>query len=173
MAPIEQVGQDEVLGRDLFLLSIPSPQDMPHRLAVTTAKFACLIAWDARSARVEELSAIARQLLDAGAVYVCAWGPGCERVHDIFDEERDGPNPLTSTDPVVMTTWHDDESLAEALGLSWQQRSRTTDSRTTAGRLWVLPSDRRSGRMKSGTHSLDRASGCTSGAPSRSSGHAV
>jgi len=46
----------------------------------------------------------------------CAWGPGCERVHDIFDEGRDGPNPLTSTDPVVLTTWHDDESLAEALG---------------------------------------------------------
>ena len=116
MAPIEQVGHDEVLGRDLFLRSIPTPQDMPRRPSVTTAKFACLIAWDARSARVEEVSAIARQLLDAGAVYVCAWGPGCERVHDIFDEERDGPNPLISADPVVMTTWHEDESLAEALG---------------------------------------------------------
>ena len=43
-------------------------------------------------------------------------GAGCERVHDIFDEERDGPNPLISADPVVMTTWHEDESLAEALG---------------------------------------------------------
>ena len=55
MAPIEQVGHDEVLGRDLFLLSIPSPQDMPRRLSVTTATFACLIAWDARSARLEEV----------------------------------------------------------------------------------------------------------------------
>jgi len=116
MIRIERVGYDEGSGRDLFLLSIPQPQDMPHELSVATARFVCLIAWDARAAGVEEISAVARQLLDAGAVYVCAWGPGCERVHDIIDEERDGPNPAATPDSVVMTTWHDDESLADMLG---------------------------------------------------------
>jgi hypothetical protein len=44
---------------------------------------------------------------------VCAWGPDCERVHDIVDEERDARNP--NGPGVVMTTWHEDESLTEAL----------------------------------------------------------
>jgi hypothetical protein len=53
--------------------------------------------------------------LDAGAVYICSWGPDCERVHDIIDEEEVGPDPTVTTDSVVMTTWHADESLADTL----------------------------------------------------------
>lgn len=45
-------------------------------------------------------------------MYVCAWGPGCERVHDIVDEERDGGS---EDNRVLMTTWHANESLADAL----------------------------------------------------------
>jgi hypothetical protein len=116
MALLERLGHDEGLARDLFLLSIPGPKEMPHELSVATARFVCLIAWDARGVGVEEISAVARQLLNAGAVYVCAWGPGCERVHDVFDQERDGSATTANTDPVVMTTWHDDESLADAVG---------------------------------------------------------
>jgi hypothetical protein len=54
-------------------------------------------------------------------VYFCAWGRNCERFHDIVDEvilEDDlgehrfvGP---TEND-VVMTTWHKDETLEEAI----------------------------------------------------------
>ncbi len=55
-------------------------------------------------------------------VYFCAWGPGCERFHDIVDEiiADDGVSgrnrflPPTSDD-VVMTTWHAHETLEEAL----------------------------------------------------------
>jgi len=55
-------------------------------------------------------------------VYFCAWSRDCERLHDIVDEvvaeddigERRFAGP-TSTD-VVMTTWHKDETLEEALG---------------------------------------------------------
>ena len=54
-------------------------------------------------------------------VYFCAWGPGCEKFHDIVDEqivaneldERSSGAP-TEAD-TVMTTWHQDESLEEAL----------------------------------------------------------
>lgn len=59
--------------------------------------------------------------LNKGMVYFCSWGPECERFHDIVDEviigddlseqEFSGPN----TSDVVMTTWHDDETLEEAL----------------------------------------------------------
>jgi hypothetical protein len=55
-------------------------------------------------------------LLDAGCVYFCCWGPGCERVHDIIDEEdsKDGL-PVVDNESTIMTTWHDDESLEESV----------------------------------------------------------
>jgi hypothetical protein len=115
MTLCEKIGRDDGSDRDLFLLAISRPQDMPRVISVSTPRFVCLLAWDARAVGVEEISAIARQLLDAGAVYVCVWGPDCERVHDIIDAESVGPNPEVTTDSVVMTTWHADESLADAL----------------------------------------------------------
>src|SRR3954467_9205564 len=87
---------------------------MPPVVSLPTPRFVCLLAWDARAATVEEISAIARRLLDAGAVYICSWGPGCECVHDIIDEEEVGDGSHT-TNSAVMTTWHADEPLADAL----------------------------------------------------------
>ena len=54
-------------------------------------------------------------------VYFCAWGPDCERLHDIFDEvivkdelgERRFSGP-TAND-VIFTTWHSKDSLIETL----------------------------------------------------------
>jgi hypothetical protein len=54
-------------------------------------------------------------------VYMCAWGRNCERFHDIVDEvvaedevgERKFVGP-TAND-VVMTTWHENETLEQAL----------------------------------------------------------
>jgi hypothetical protein len=60
-------GRDDGSGRDLFLLSISCPQDMPRVISVSTPRFVCLLAWDAQAAGVEEISDIARQLLDAAA----------------------------------------------------------------------------------------------------------
>jgi hypothetical protein len=115
MTLFEKIGREDVWGRDLFLLSVSRPEDMPRVISVSTPRFVCLLAWDARAAGVEEISAIARQLLDAGAVYICVWGPGCQRVRDIIDEESVGSNPAATIDSVVMTTWHGDESLADTL----------------------------------------------------------
>jgi len=67
------------------------------------------------------MSDFASAALSGGMVYFSAWGSGCGRFHDVVDEiviedELDkrrfvGP---TAKD-VVMTTWHEDESLEEAL----------------------------------------------------------
>ena len=67
-----------------------------------------------------------------------AWGPDCERVHDIIDEEDIGPNPPPTMDRVVMTTWHDDKSLAEAIWFvlhnSWPDESYEFRLQLHAGR---------------------------------------
>jgi hypothetical protein len=77
---------------------------------------------DATSAAAASLYQFAEQLLRTGCVYVCSWGPGCEYVHDIFDEtvvelEVDAGLQLGT----VMTTWHNDMPLTEAIDFfaSW------------------------------------------------------
>ncbi len=64
----------------------------------------------------ETIGSLADAALDDGCVYLCAWGPGCDRVHDRFDMkivDRDiagkTPNALA-----VMTTSHGGETLDEA-----------------------------------------------------------
>ena len=73
-----------------------------------------LIAADANMISVDIIAATAEQYIDAGLIYVCVWGPDCERVHDIFDEVHVGDG---SVEPVItlMSTWHSDASLEEAI----------------------------------------------------------
>ena len=113
MRVLQNVGRDASLGRELFVLEARSPDDVPGELRLSSSRFVVIVVWDARGASAEEVSHLARRLLDAGAVYVCAWGPDCERVHDIVDEERDTAGH--DAEGIVMTTWHEHESLAEAL----------------------------------------------------------
>ncbi len=115
MSAVERLERDDVSGRHLFVLDISSSFEVPAQLSLATSQFVCLLAWDARAATVNEISSVARRLLDAGAVYICAWGPGCERLHDIIDEEIVGPNPDPAVVSGVMTTWHANEPLAEAI----------------------------------------------------------
>ncbi len=59
----------------------------------------------------------ARWLVDGGCLYAVAWGKECEKWHDAVDwavletfDYGDIPD-----DKFVMTTWHTDEPLSEAL----------------------------------------------------------
>ena len=53
-------------------------------------------------------------LIRHGVVYFAFYGPRCEEAHDLADAVRD--ELLISTDErVVMTTWHDRESLVDYL----------------------------------------------------------
>jgi hypothetical protein len=54
-------------------------------------------------------------LVEAGCLYVMAWGVDCEVWHDAVDwvRIRAAEGKETPDDRFVMTTWHSDESLAE------------------------------------------------------------
>jgi hypothetical protein len=84
---VELLGRDGDMERDLFVLEIETPEDLPDKVTLTSARFACLLAWDASRTGAVRIARMARKLLSSGAVYVCSWGPDCERVHDILDEE--------------------------------------------------------------------------------------
>ena len=109
-------GYDTVFGRRLFSLAVDRPHDVSS-IVLPSPNFACFIAWDARDASVESVSALVEALLRAGASYFVCWGSDCERVHDIVDEISSLPGgEFEAPDgSCVMTTWHASDSLEESL----------------------------------------------------------
>ena len=134
---MNRVARDDLLGRDLYVLDLATPHDLPNDMSMATPHFACLIAWDSSSASVDEIGNLAQRLLAAGAVYLLAWGPDCERVHDIVDEAVVGSGPPESTVDHVMTTWHSGEPLSDAiwftLANSWPDEAYEQTCGSTLG----------------------------------------
>lgn len=79
------------------------------------------VAADVTRESTEAMSKFAYSALKTGMVYFCAWGPGCERFHDIVDgvvvADDIGERLFVGKNPsdTIMTTWHDDEPIDEAL----------------------------------------------------------
>jgi hypothetical protein len=117
MSEIQKLGSDSVTQRDIYFLDINKPCEIPIEFHLSSPNFACLIAWDSLNATVEEISSVVEPLIKNGGSYFCTWGPDCERVHDIIDEiGRMTHSDLGSPEgSVIMTTWHKDEPIQEAL----------------------------------------------------------
>jgi hypothetical protein len=103
------VGFDEITKREIFCIAASTFAELPSSFALPSKRFVALLVADTKQNDVATLSRFAESLLASGCVYFCAWGPACERAHDIMDECS------LDMDPVIMTTWHVDESLDEAL----------------------------------------------------------
>jgi hypothetical protein len=111
---IERLGTERICGRDVYVLELRAWEELRAALRQNPKRFICLLAWDARDVQAAAIGVVARQLLDAGAVAVACWGPNCERVHDIIDAAA-GQWLALQAAGVVMTTWHAQESLSEAM----------------------------------------------------------
>jgi len=81
------------------------------KLSIPTQSFTILLCADFRDACTEDVLYIAETFLGKGIKYFCAWGPDCQRAHDVFDEVIYQNN----IDELIMTTWHDKESLEDTL----------------------------------------------------------
>jgi hypothetical protein len=103
--------------RDLYFLSVSNPSLFPEDLSLPSPHFSVFLALDATEMDDAVVTMIARPLLRAGAVYVCCYGPDCERVHDIIDQEEILQlGPIEQDDgSVIMTTWHAHDTLQDAL----------------------------------------------------------
>ena len=115
MTDPELVGYDDTHERKLYVLSVANPGELPQTIRLASRRFACLVAWNADNVSNSDIAAVAHVLLNSGAVYLSVWGKECERVHDIIDEVSVGPCPPPVLEKVVMTTWHADEPLDEAI----------------------------------------------------------
>ena len=127
---IEKCAFDEVTNRQLFALELSAPTELPS-FYLGSPHFGSLIAWDASQSSVEDVSALIGPLIKAGCVYFCCWGPDCERVHDIIDES----DPYSES--VIMTTWHSDKPLKEAiwyfLNVTWPDKEFEETFRAALG----------------------------------------
>jgi len=116
MARLERFGTGGVCDRRLYFMELADIASLPSDLSLEGRHFACAILLDGAANDVEAIGRFVVSLLEQGLVYACTWGPGCERVHDIIDEEVVGGGPDVPRFPFeTMTTWHADESLDDAL----------------------------------------------------------
>jgi hypothetical protein len=93
----------------------------PADIQIPNGRFRLFVAADVTDLSTKLMSEFAVAALKSGMVYFCAWGPGCERFHDIVDEvvveDEIGDRIFVGKNEsdTIMTTWHDDEPLDEAL----------------------------------------------------------
>jgi hypothetical protein len=116
---LETFGPDPTHGRTMLFAELGRLEDWPAGIRDPHPHFVLFVAADARGVRDEPIAEFADRVISQGAVYLCAWGPDCERVHDVFDDvllqkSIDGEASF-SRERIVMTTWHDEEPLDEAL----------------------------------------------------------
>ena len=98
----------------MYLLYLTHLDDFPVRVDVPGSRFVLLYAADTKSHFGDRVAAASR-ILNAGCVYFCAWGPGCELMHDVVDECVLEQGLFLDSEGTIMTTWHDSESLADAV----------------------------------------------------------
>jgi hypothetical protein len=115
VAGAERVGVDALAGKAFSTLHLPTLDRWPEVMESIGERFGLFLACDATDLSADVLAKAAERALSDGAVYVCAWGPGCERVHDAFDDAYVLLGVKADELPPVTTTWHADESLDEAL----------------------------------------------------------
>jgi len=124
-------------GYEIWVLAIDNPAELADQLSGLRT-FGCAVAWDAQGEPVEAIANFARKLIDAGCAFIGFWGSGCERAHDIFDEEEVGDGSGAEDTSVVLTSWHEKESWPEALDFLMDFGSPVEGSTSQCNDLVVL-----------------------------------
>ncbi|HMD09597.1 MAG TPA: hypothetical protein VKH63_18850 [Candidatus Acidoferrum sp.] len=101
--------------RVFYLCPTDSKENLGEKITLSNADFGLFVAMNANGVADERILQGAKLLLSKGLACLCTWGPDCERVHDRFDVAARGINSELSGDDVIMTTWHADETIEEAL----------------------------------------------------------
>jgi len=109
----EEVGIDSVTSRHLLIGAWKS-LEYPKFWQPPSDHFVVLIAADNRTIPDSEVTSFVNAAINAGACYFVCWGPGCEGLHDSIDRIVIDSMEISS-DNVILTTWHDQESLAYAV----------------------------------------------------------
>jgi len=94
------------------LASIIRVQDFASPVSVDAGNYVLVIASERPTVALGIKTA--RAWVDAGASYICAWGPGCEEVEESFDHASFLPEYGGELTFTLLTTVHKDEPIEEA-----------------------------------------------------------
>jgi hypothetical protein len=101
--------------RRLYLCEADAIEELQTVVKPAAGRFCLFLLMDARSVDASTTRQTAGYLAEQGMVYLCAWGPECSVVEDLFDEgTREFDEALTGDD-VIMNTSHPKDSLEQAL----------------------------------------------------------
>jgi hypothetical protein len=84
----------------------------PIDIRLPRKRFRLLLVGDRLGNNRDGVLLFAKHAATSGMVYFCSWGTGCELVHDLVDEAL-VKEQLSGKDSVIMTTWHDKDTLEE------------------------------------------------------------
>ena len=103
--------EDVESGRDVFVIALASADEWPDANPWSCEGFGLLVLTE----RVVAIESLAEKAVARGVAVVCAWGPGCSMIEDVFDDAIVDANPRETENDVVLTTSHEGESLEEAM----------------------------------------------------------
>jgi len=124
---------DPQSARHVWVLRADRVADWPEKTTWTCARFGLLFVAD-RALNVEPL---AKRAIEQGLTLACAWGPGCSLVEDGFDDVIVERFPNETSDDVVFTSSHGDESLAEAIDF-FLDAAVPSSARASGCDAWVI-----------------------------------
>ena len=129
------------LVRGWYVLALSSLREWPADLGLPVGHFCAFVACDVREYSDEELYDFAASLLRAGAVYICAWGPGCSRLERAFDDAivRRGMENYDTGDDCIPTTSHPRETVEDALDF-FRDCARPSPAYEATTRAWIAVS---------------------------------
>jgi len=132
MFELHRLGKHSFGDRELFTAKASGLDELPSSISLSSRHFVCLMALDAEILSTNSIATLAHKLLQSGCVYFSCWGPDSSRVHDLIDLADIDMHP---EGPWAMTTWHEDESLSEALwhvlNVSWPDSAFEHDCTST------------------------------------------
>lgn len=103
-----------VSGRQIVLIEAGSTEELEPWPILPSPHFVGLVVWDAPP-NSDVVLRFAQTLIEAGAVYVCTFGDGCEHVEHAVDEVIVTGEREPDDDHVILTTSHATETLDDAL----------------------------------------------------------
>lgn len=115
MPVLEELGVGGYGDGRCYLLELEKPDDLPAELKISSKYFVCLLTLGSVVVDRDIIRGFAKKIIDLGARSVSVFGGDCERVHDIFDDEFHNLFGIKNDSPVLMTTWHANEPIEEAI----------------------------------------------------------
>jgi hypothetical protein len=107
-----ELGIEPTHNRRVYGCNSATFEELPLRLNIASKRFVLFVAADVGS--LTGINATLAQLLACGCVYLCAWGPGCEKLHDAMDDVVLNREIEGAPESTIMTTWHSSDSLQDA-----------------------------------------------------------